>query len=54
MIFAGRANSVYLGISQVLKAMRWRGEGKYRARGQGGEWKREKERERVKYPPFGH
>lgn len=55
MIFAGRANCVYLEISQVLKEMRWRGEGKYRARGQGGEWKKkEKDTERVKYPPFGH
>lgn len=46
MILADRANYVYLEISQVLKEMRWRGESKYRTRGQGGEWKEKKRKER--------
>lgn len=35
---------VYVGVSQALKSMKWRGEGKCVVSRQAGEWKEEKER----------
>lgn len=36
--------TVYLGVRQALKLVRWRGEGKCVVKGQEGEWKEENER----------